>query len=259
MSSNTLHIVGGVETEGLGRTWKIAGIKPDTSLDHVDSAIDLLLQRCRARAPINTKCCVAFSCKSKSNMFSREAYLWELKSKVLVKEAQAILSDEVDITFSVTITSCTALQQYITMPVLVEKGHVVLINEKPVQSLIYAFYYAVRYHGKTKTGAIGGQELLDTIACSKGGVFDGKLKIFLSADGVEMKENWGFEDIPVLEYKYDVRCVVIHTTGFPVYEGSSDRKSEVMLLWDGEMFHFLKSKETFRPREIPRETVEIND
>ena len=116
----------------------------------------------------------------------------------------------------------------------------------------------VRYHGKTKTSAIGGQELLDTIACAKGGVFDGKLKIFLSADGVEMKETWTFEDIPVLEYKYNIRCVVIHTSGFPVYEGSSDRGSEVMLLWDGEMFHFLKSKDAFRP-SAPQETVEIND
>ena len=244
--------------------WYIGGLTATTSFPEIKSAIECLISRCRRDSDINTRFTLIMENRYRSTVGEQiKGKLWDVTPEKIAVDLYGQLSK-----FSAYLQGeglFVKLAIYLQEPAVKllsdndvkKKRSVITIYEKESASLIYAFYVAVRRNiivkqKKATNDAKKKKELENqlTNVYRKGrkslkkktqSVLD-KSKVLKTVD-----DSWGFSDIPLLEMKLGVRCVVFSSFGKCLYEGGYEfQNNEIDLLFINNKFHVLASRNVFR-------------
>ena len=257
--------------------WYIGGLTASTSFPEIKSSIECLMSRCRRDSDINARFTFIMENQYRSTVGEQiKGKLWDVTPEKVAVDLYSQLSK-----FAAYLQG---ERLYVKMTVYLQepavkllsdndvkkKRSVITIYEKEEASLIYAFYVAVRRNiivkQKKATGDSKKKKELEnqlTNVYRKGrkslkkktqSVLD-KSKVLKTVDDI-----WGFSDIPLLELKLGVRCVVFSSFGKCLYEGGYEfQNNEIDLLFINNKFHVLASRNVFRnsiPNPVKTERVD---
>lgn len=243
--------------------WYIGGILPSTSFSEIKSSVECLFSRCRRESDINARFSLITENRYRSFVGEQiKGRLWDVTPEKVAVDIFNQLAKLSPFLGEQLFVKVTIYLQEPTVKLLSDndvkkKRSVITIYEKEDASLIYAFYVAVRRNiiVKQKKGTNDQKKKKElenqlTNVYRKGrkslkkktqSVLD-KSKVLKSVDDV-----WNFSDIPLLEMKLQVRCVVFSECGKCLYEGGYEFQSnEIDLLFINKKFHVLASRNVFR-------------
>ena len=243
--------------------WYIGGLLPSTTFSEMKSSMECLFSRCRRESDINARFSLIAENRYRACVGEQiKDRLWDVTPEKVAQDVFNQLAKIASFLGDQLFIKMTIQQQEPTVKLLSDndvkkKRSVITIYEKEEASLIYAFYVAVRRNiivkQKKATNDQKKKKELEnqlTNVYRKGrkslkkktqSVLD-KSKVLKSVD-----DFWNFSDIPLLELKLQVRCVVFSAFGKCLYEGGYEFQSnEVDLLFINNKFHVLASRNVFR-------------
>ena len=259
------HPISSLTVEGpFNSNWYIGGLSASTAFPEIKSSIECLMSRCRRDSDINARFTLIMENRYRSTVGEQiKGKLWDVTpEKVAVdlfgqlSKFSAYLQGE-GLFVKMTVYLQEPAVKLLSDNDVKKKRSVITIYEKEEASLIYAFYVAVRRNiivkqKKATSDAKKKKELENqlTNVYRKGrkslkkktqSVLD-KSKVLKTVD-----DNWEFSDIPLLEMKLGVRCVVFSSFGKCLYEGGYEfQYNEIDLLYINNKFHVLASRNVFR-------------
>lgn len=244
--------------------WYIGGLTASTSFPEIKSAIECLTSRCRRDSDINARFTLIMENQYRSTVGEQiKGKLWDVTPQKVAADLYSQLSKFAaylqgeGLFVKMTVYLQEPAVKLLSDNDVKKKRSVITIYEKEEASLIYAFYVAVRRNiivkQKKATGDAKKKKELEnqlTNVYRKGrkslkkktqSVLD-KSKVLKTVD-----DSWGFSDIPLLELKLGVRCVVFSSFGKCLYEGGYEfQNNEIDLLYINNKFHVLASRNVFR-------------
>ena len=245
-------------------SWYIGGLTALTSFPEIKSSIECLMSRCRRDSDINARFTLIMENQYRSTVGEQiKGKLWDVTPEKIsvdlfgqLSKFSAYLQGE-GLFVKMTVYLQDPAVKLLSDNDVKKKRSVITIYEKEDASLIYAFYVAVRRNiifkqKKATSDAKKKKELENqlTNVYRKGrkslkkktqSVLD-KSKVLKTVD-----DSWGFSDIPLLEMKLGVRCVVFSSFGKCLYEGGYEfQNNEIDLLYINNKFHVLASRNVFR-------------
>ena len=250
-------------------SWYIGGLSTLTPYHEIKSSIDYLLKRCRRDSDINARFTLLLENRFRSTVGEQlKGKLWDITpEKIAVDIFNQISKFSSYLRGEQLFIKIMIYHQEQTVKLLSDgdvkkKRSVITIYEKEEASLIYAFYVALRRNiivkqKKSTNDSKKKKELENqlTNVYRKGrkslkkktqAVLD-KSKVVKTVDA-----QWGFSDIPLLEMKLGVRCVVFSAYGKCLHEGGYEHQdNEIDLLFINNKFHVLASRNVFRNYSPP--------
>ena len=262
--TSSITVQGPFDTCNQFTNWYIAGLTASTSFPKIKSSIECLMSRCRRYSDINTKFTLILENRYGSTVGEQIiGKLWDVTpEKIAVYLFEQLSKFSACFQGEGLLVKMTVHLEDQTFKLLSDndvkkKRSVITIYEKEDVSLIYAFYVAVRRNiifkqKKATSDAKKKKELENqlTNVYRKGrkslkkktqSVLD-KSKVLKTVD-----DSWGFSDIPLLEMKLGVRCVVFSSFGKCLYEGGYEfQNNEIYLLFINDKFHVLAPRNIFK-------------